>query len=236
MKANGNEHSITKLTDKNGRKISDPDMIANNFNNYFLNIANKITSNVPRNPNYVLKHLNAPNNHSFFTFPTVPNEVSSVIKSLKKNKFTGPNRPNSMPVKWFEIIDSLISVLLSWLNNDSFQKGIFLENLAIAKVIPMFNKGDASKNSNYRPISLPSIFSNIFEEPIHQRLYNFLELYEILFQMQFGFHNGHSTDQALISLSEEITCKLDSNRVGRESSLTCKEPLMLLTKTSYCKN
>ena len=91
-----------------------------------------------------------------------------------------------MPVKWFEIIDPLISVLLSWINNDSFQKGIFLEKLAIAKVIPMFKKGDASKNSNYRPISLPSIFSNIFEEPIHQRLYNFLELYEILFQMQFG--------------------------------------------------
>ena len=86
MKANGNEHSITKLTDKNGRKISDPDMIANNFNNYFLNVANKITSNVPRNRNYVLKHLNAPNNHSFFTFPTVPNEVSSVIKSLKKKQ------------------------------------------------------------------------------------------------------------------------------------------------------
>ena len=32
--------------------------------------------------------------------------------------------------------------------------------------------------------------------------------------MQFGFRNGHSTDHALISLSERIKCTLDSNKVG----------------------
>ena len=51
MKVNGNEHSICKLIDKNGCKITDPDKIANNFNKYFLNVANKITSSIPRNPN-----------------------------------------------------------------------------------------------------------------------------------------------------------------------------------------
>ena len=35
-----------------------------------------------------------------------------------------------------------------------------------------------------------------------------------VFQMQFGFRNGYSTDHALISLSERIKCTLDSNRVG----------------------
>lgn len=49
---------------------------------------------------------------------------------------------------------------------------------------------------------------------MHQRLYNFLELHEILFQMQFGFRNGHSTDHALISLSERIKSTLDAKRIG----------------------
>ena len=211
MKVNGNEHSICKLIDKNGCKITDPDKIANNFNNYFLNVANKITSNIPRNPNSALRHLNAPNNNSFFISPTVPNEVSSIIQSLKKNKSSGPN---GIPVKLLKILDPLISVQLSLIINDSFQKGIFPEKLKIAKVIPIFKKGDTSKNSNYRPISLLSIFSKIFEKLMHQRLYNFLELHDILFQMQFGFRNGHSTNHALISLSESIKCTLDSNRVG----------------------
>ena len=103
---------------------------------------------------------------------------------------------------------------LSQIINESFRIGIFTDKLKIATVIPIFKKGDASKNSNYRPISLLSVFSKIFEKIMHERLYNFLELHEILFQMQFGFRNGNSTDHALISLSERIKSTIDSKRVG----------------------
>ena len=89
MKVNGSEHSICKLIDKNGCKITDPDKMANNFNSYFLNVANKTTSNIPRTPDSARRHLNAPNNKSFFIPPTVPNEVSSIIQSLKKTNLVG---------------------------------------------------------------------------------------------------------------------------------------------------
>ena len=49
---------------------------------------------------------------------------------------------------------------------------------------------------------------------MHKRLYSFIELHDILFQMQFGFRNGHYTDHALISLSERIKSTVDSKRVG----------------------
>ena len=75
-----------------------------------------------------------------------------------------------------------ISIQLSQIINESFQSiGIFPDNLKIAKVIPIFKKGDASKNSNYRPISLLSVFIKIFEKIMHERFYNFLEFHEILF-------------------------------------------------------
>ena len=211
MKSNNEINSIPNITDENGSMITDPGTITNNFNNYFLNVANEITNKIPRNPKSPLSYLNAPNNNSFFISPTVPDEVSSIIQSLKKNKSTGPN---SIPVKLLKILDPHISVQLSQIINDSFQNGIFPDKLKIAKVIPIFKKGDATKDSNYRPISLLSVFSKIFEKLMHQRLYNFLELHDILFQMQFGFRNGHSTDHALISLSERIKSTVDSNRVG----------------------
>ena len=207
----GESNSIPFLTNKTGNKITDPNLIANNFNDYFINVANQITSKIPRNPNSPLRYLAASNNSSFFISPTVPDEVSSIIQSLKKSKSTGPN---SIPVKLLKVLDSHISVQLSQIINESFQNGIFPGKLKIAKVIPIFKKGDASKNSNYRPISLLSVFSKIFEKHMHERLYNFLELHDILFQMQFGFRNGHSTDHALISLSERIKSTLDSKRVG----------------------
>ena len=49
---------------------------------------------------------------------------------------------------------------------------------------------------------------------MHKRLYRFLEICEALFCMQFGFRIGHSTDHALISLTETIKSSLDNKRFG----------------------
>ena len=107
-----------------------------------------------------------------------------------------------------------ISKDLAVLINESFLTGTFPEKLKIAKVIPIFIKGLATSKSNYRPISLLSVFSKIFEKLMHKRLSQFLEICEVLFCMQFGFRTGHSTDHALISLTETIKSSLDKNRFG----------------------
>ncbi len=98
--------------------------------------------------------------------------------------------------------------------NEFFVSWIFPEKLKIAKVVPIFKKGITSMTSNHRPISLLSIFSKLFEKTMHQRLYNFLEVFELLFCLHFGFPAGHSTGHALISLTETIKSSLDNNRVG----------------------
>ena len=56
-----------------------------------------------------------------------------------------------------------MSIQLSLIFNESFQFGIFPDKLKIAMVIPIHKIGDSSKNSNYKPISLLSIFSKIIE-------------------------------------------------------------------------
>ena len=42
----------------------------------------------------------------------------------------------------------------------------------------------------------------------------FLEICEVLFCRQFGFHKGHSTDLALISLAEAVKSSFDKNNFG----------------------
>ena len=46
----------------------------------------------------------------------------------------------------------------------SFEKGIFPESLKRAKVIVLYKGGSRSDPANYRPISLLSVFSKIFEK------------------------------------------------------------------------
>ena len=53
--------------------------------------------------------------------------------------------------------------------------------------------------SYYRPISLLSIFNQLFEKIIHKRLIRFIEKYNILCKSQFGFRSKHSILQAILS-------------------------------------
>ena len=47
---------------------------------------------------------------------------------------------------------------------------------------------------------------------MHKRLYNFLELCNILYPNQFGFLDRHSTNHALISITETIESTVDNWR------------------------
>ena len=71
--------------------------------------------------------------------------------------------------------------------------------MKLAKVIPLYNA------SNYKPISLLSVFSKIIEKLMHSRLLHFF---------QFGFLTKHSTLHALMSMTESIKKTIDDGRYG----------------------
>ena len=78
--------------------------------------------------------------------------------------------------------------------------------------LPVFKKGSTQDKDNYRPISVLSVFSKIFEKVMYKRLYAYLECHNILYSLQFGFRQKCSTNHALISIAESIRCSVD-NRI-----------------------
>ncbi|VVC34095.1 Reverse transcriptase domain [Cinara cedri] len=72
--------------------------------------------------------------------------------------------------------------------------------------IVLFKKSgkDNSNPSNYRPISLLSSVSKIFEKIIHPKLTNNLNAINAIPHFQFGFKSNHSTIQQLLHLTEHI--------------------------------
>ena len=93
----------------------------------------------------------------------------------------------------------------------SFITGQFPTKGREAHIIPSYKKRDKSECSNYRLISLLPNISKIIEKAMYTRIYNFLEKYNCLYKKQFGFRNSHSTDHALISITEKIRESLDNN-------------------------
>ena len=84
------------------------------------------------------------------------------------------------------------------------EKGIFTDQIKIAKVTPLFKKGDNALMDNYRPISVIPYFLKILERIIYNRLYSFFSENNTLHKRQFGFQEQHSTDHAIVYLVNEI--------------------------------
>ena len=79
----------------------------------------------------------------------------------------------------------------------SLKNGVFPEAMKLAKVVPIFKAKNMQMFTNYRPISLLSSISKIFEKVMPQRLYSFLQQHDILYDGQFGFCPKHSTIDAI---------------------------------------
>ena len=97
-------------------------------------------------------------------------------------------------------------------SNESFQSSSFPTKIKLAKVMPLVKKGYPLDSSNYKPISLLSVFSKITEKIMYRYLYDFLKQDNILYSHQFGFHANHSINHALMNLTESIKNTLDTKR------------------------
>ena len=211
VKRSSNINVINKLKNSNGNITSDPVVIGKVFNKFFVNVSHDITKNIPRSNKSPVDSMGDRVGNSFFTAPSVPFEISDIISALKSGKSLGPN---SIPMKILKCLSPLISSPLSQIINESFKSGIFPDKMKLAKVIPLFKKGCPLTASNYRPISLLSVFSKITEKVMYERLYKFLEKHEILYSLQFGFRASHSISHALVSLTEAIKSSLDNRKFG----------------------
>ena len=120
-----------------------------------------------------------------------------------------------MPNNLLKYHKSIFSNILVTLINKSFTDGTFPDLLKLANVIPVYKKKDKVLCSNYRPISLLSNISKIYEKVFHSRIYEFFEQNDIFYVHQFGFRKKHSTDHALLSITEHIKNKIDNQ------NLTC---------------
>ena len=61
----------------------------------------------------------------------------------------------------------------------------------------------------YRLISVLPVVSKVLERAVHTQLYRFLHEMKILSPYQCGFRKGHSTESAVISLTDNIRRNMD---------------------------
>ena len=81
-------------------------------------------------------------------------------------------------------------------------------------VRPIFKSGNPSDPSNFRPISLVPVIMKVVERIVYQQLYRYLSHNNLLASSQHGFRSRHSTETALLSVTDRILAATDRGEIS----------------------
>ena len=182
--------------------ISDPSKVANKFNDFFLNVADKLSAKIENKNSKPQDYLKNPNKSKFCLKEITPDEVVPVINQLDSKKSGDIYNISPEIVK---LSDQVVAEALSIIFYRCIREGNFPDALKLAKVIPIHKGDSVLKVSNYRPISLLPIFSKIMERLIYNQFMEYIEKNKILSNLQFGFQKNKSTEHAISSIFSDIT-------------------------------
>ena len=130
-------------------------------------------------------------------------QISKLIKELDSTKATGPD---SIPVVVLKHLSPELSPILAKLFNRCLKEKCFPTSWKTSAVCPVFkNAGDKSAPSQYRPISLLSIISKLFESVINKGVIDHLVKNNLLSDVQYGFRSSRSTADVLTVITHRIS-------------------------------
>lgn len=199
-------NSIACVMNTNGESLTNPKEIASEFNAFFAAIPSSLCAKIEQiqcsqREKDLLIFSNFVQEKTCFFTPTSWYEIEDQVKNLKNTNSAGIDGISSLTIK---MIISHISLPLEHIINLSLSNGIFPHKLKQAILIPLHKSGVPSVLNNYRPISILSVFSKIFERLVKKRMLDFLKGTEFLSNLQFGFRENLSTEDALLKFMDLV--------------------------------
>ena len=226
-------NDITLL--ENNNLISDERELADIFNDYYINIVEYTSGKVPTNiadnlkpgtncdeilDNIVNTYKDHPSINriknmttlktKFSFIQTTEAEVLLLLKSVDCKKSVGIDL---IPPQIIKDSAEILAKPLTNLINQSINENVFPSQAKIAAVLPFFKKDDRLQKKNYRPISILSSISKIFEKTIKKQIMDYMD--KIFSPFVSAYRKKYSSHHVLIRLLEEWKKGLDNgNLVG----------------------
>ena len=195
--------------------IKNDKLIADTFSNYFADITK--TLKLKKHPNFdgqslfsitdyfknnesvikIKEKYNTQENSFSFTLFS-KEDILKAIKSLSSNK---ASLIEDIPIKILKNSIHIYSEKLTNIFNECLINGKFPDTLKRADVTPIFKKGNDNEKENYRPVSMLSTFSKVFEKLLFEQINDHMQ--SKFSKHLTGFRKNHSTQNALLVMIEK---------------------------------
>ena len=198
---------------ENDRVETDPETICNIFNDFFVDVASKIAPQDVISQSYndheSIKAIKETYtiDQTFNFKPVSQRDVYKKLKNLNPKKATGYDQ---IPPKLIKLAAYPISRHITPIINTCFSISCFPEPLKFANVSPVFKKSDNLKKENFRPISVLTTLSKIFESITADQMNEHFK--DILCNWLSAYRALYSSNNVLLNFVEFLRKSLDENK------------------------
>ena len=143
--------------------------------------------------------------------PVTPAEVSKLLQSMSNKS----SQLDYIPTSLLKSCADIFSILISHLANLSFTQATFPSKFKIALISPLLKKPGLPKSelSNFRPISNLNTIGKILERLALARLFPHISISPSFCPLQSAYRKFHSTETALLKLTNDIMETIDSGKI-----------------------
>lgn len=216
----------SNITLMNNDSISnDPIKVCEIFNEFFSNVANDIgfidTLPVHLNSENMADIYNCHTNHASignilshncipeneFSFSEVSSDyVYKIISKLDPHKATGYD---NIPPKLLKLGGKEVAFHFTYLINSAISTSSFPDTLKLAEISAIYKKNDNLLRNNYRPISVLSVISKLFEITLTDQLDSIFG--NIFSPLLSAYRKHYSTQDVLINFTEDCKHYIDKD-------------------------
>ena len=199
---------------KNGdTHIEDPIEIANEFNEFFANVATKLKEPVPNTNHDKLKEFCQSKLPSDMKFKIPQIQKEKVLKFLSTIDISKATGTDMIGPRLLNLAAPCIADEATFICNYSINNSVFLNKWKEAKITPLYKNGSLEEVNNYCPISILPVMSKVLEKHVHDNLSEFLHEFNLLHKIQSGFHSQHSCETALVNMIDLWLNAIDNGKL-----------------------
>ena len=206
-----NKVKKTRPIKGNNKEITtDDNLKADSLNSYFAKVGEKLAGGIQDQNKFTAKH------HTHRITPGISNinitEEKLKIAIRKRSEPGKGSGHDNISSKDLHLVGDSASKGLNIVICNSVEKAQYPAQWQESKVRAVPKKGDKLERGNYRPISLLSIPSKMYESLICEELNSHFNNSNIINHHKLGFTKGKSTELLMLHLTEKWKAALEEGK------------------------
>ena len=205
------------MASKQAKSVTELDpAVADNFNNYFASVGQRIADDLRREPSTDLS-LRLPRvvSGAFRVRCVTLSELSVALQCMSSSKAVGPD---GVCLSLLRECFAVVGPHLLHVVNHSLVTGRVPAIWKLATIVPLHKGGVLSEPSSFRPISVLSVVGKLAEKVVCTQLLEYVTAHHILVDSQYAYRPHHSTEDAVTDIVSHVITNMDSGMVTHISS------------------